>query len=134
MHKKISATLFCAFRAVLVFAFEPLFDAKINNWAGDGLQFVLCVDLDGDLDLTVANYRSDNISILLNQTICSNNDVIISYLEVNQVLPGSTSEIIPGRKTEVRAYVTSKCNRVARSKGLSLCFLKMGRRIVTFCA
>ena len=51
-----------------VFAFEPLFEARIDYWAGDGPRSVFCADLDGDtdLDLAVANYYSDNVSILKN--------------------------------------------------------------------
>ncbi len=42
---------------VEIFAFESLFDARIDYGAGDGSQSVFCADLDNDddLDLAVAN-------------------------------------------------------------------------------
>ena len=51
-------------------AFEPLFDARIDYVAGDTPRSVFSIDLDGDGDddLAVANYSSNNVSILLNRS------------------------------------------------------------------
>ena len=51
-----------------VFAFDPLFYARIDYGTGDGPLSVFAVDLDGDgdNDLAVANSYSDDISILIN--------------------------------------------------------------------
>jgi len=51
-----------------VSAFEPLFYARIDYGAGDEPTSVFAVDLDGDgdNDLAVANWDSDNVSVLLN--------------------------------------------------------------------
>ena len=51
-----------------VMAFQPLFDAPLNYPTGDGPHSVFAADFDGDSnsDLAVANYQSDNVSILLN--------------------------------------------------------------------
>jgi hypothetical protein len=63
-----------------IFAFEPLFDARIDYGAGDGPQSVFAADLDGDgdSDLAVANYNSDNVSILKN--LSNNGPTGFSYL------------------------------------------------------
>ena len=54
--------------ATLAFGLGPLFEARMDFGAGDGPRSVLCADLDNDnhLDLAVANWRSDNVSILKN--------------------------------------------------------------------
>ncbi len=69
--KRITTLLL--FASLLVFAgdvpaFEPLFDARIDYGAGNGPRSVFAVDLDGDgdNDLAVANYYSDNVSVRLN--------------------------------------------------------------------
>ncbi len=51
-----------------VFAFDPLFYARIDYRAGDHPASVFAVDLngDGDNDLAVANYYSANVSVHLN--------------------------------------------------------------------
>ncbi len=51
-----------------VSAFEPLFDARIDYGAGNGPWSVFAADIDGDghNDLAVANWGSDNVSVLLN--------------------------------------------------------------------
>ncbi len=53
---------------VEAFAFEPLFGTMSDYGVGDSPSSVFCADLDGDgeLDLVVANYGSDNVSILKN--------------------------------------------------------------------
>jgi hypothetical protein len=50
------------------YAFEPLFDARIDYRAGHLTASVFCADLDNDNDpdLAVANRRPDNIFILKN--------------------------------------------------------------------
>ena len=52
------------------FSFDPLFDTRIDYGVGEGPYSVCAADLDGDgdSDLAVANYCSDNVSILLNTT------------------------------------------------------------------
>jgi ankyrin repeat protein len=72
--RSISAVKTLAFFSVLLFlghsafAFEPLFDTRIDYRAEIDPYSVFCADLDGDtdLDLAVANLASDNVSILKN--------------------------------------------------------------------
>jgi len=49
------------------FAFEPMFDARVDYTAGDGPYSVFSIDFDGDgdNDLATANAGTDNVSILL---------------------------------------------------------------------
>jgi hypothetical protein len=49
-------------------AFDPLFDTRIDYGAGICPSSVFASDLDGDgdEDLAVSNFDSDNVSILLN--------------------------------------------------------------------
>jgi hypothetical protein len=62
-----SLTLLLLF-AGYVLAFNPLFYARIDYRAGDKPPSVFAIDLDGDgdNDLAVANWDSDNVSVLLN--------------------------------------------------------------------
>ena len=54
--------------ASAAFAFDPLFDVRIDYGAGDGPSSVFAADLDGDgdNDLALANSNSDNVSVLKN--------------------------------------------------------------------
>lgn len=51
-----------------VIALEPLFEVPVHFAAGEGPVSVFCTDLNGDSypDLAVANYWSDNVSIMFN--------------------------------------------------------------------
>ncbi len=48
-------------------AAEQMFDARVDCWAGDGACWVATGDLDGNgtPDLAVANFNSDDVSVLL---------------------------------------------------------------------
>ncbi|MCP4704430.1 MAG: VCBS repeat-containing protein [candidate division Zixibacteria bacterium] len=54
--------------AGVVYAVDPLFDTNVDYGIGIGPNSVYAIDLDGDddIDLAVANNKSDDISILLN--------------------------------------------------------------------
>jgi len=66
--KKLLMFVLLFFWSLPAFAFEPLFDARIDYGVGSWPQSVFCADLDGDadLDLAVANIVDDNVSILKN--------------------------------------------------------------------
>jgi hypothetical protein len=77
LTRKLLGVLLLAFCQVVwfnagspTFAFEPLFDTRIDYYVGDSPLSVFCADLDGDtdLDLAVANENGDNVSILKNLT------------------------------------------------------------------
>jgi len=94
---------------------DGTFQTRFNYSAGQSARSVFCADLDDDGDKDLAVGLSGNVSILLNQTVCSGNDLIIPYLEVNEVLPDSICELIPDKKTVVRACVKAQCNRVLKN-------------------
>jgi hypothetical protein len=89
MHKNILIVFFLVFLAVPGFAQTGKvesdsipFAPAVNYEAGDGPYSVFCADLDGDgdLDLAVANFFSDSVSILLNQTATDVKDEGIDQL------------------------------------------------------
>ena len=51
---------------------DGTFDSRMNYDTGDGPHWLCCADFDGDgdVDIGVANVHSDNVSILLNSTVC----------------------------------------------------------------
>jgi hypothetical protein len=68
MKSKIFVLVVLLLGVIPVYAFESLFDVRKNYEVGTGPFSVFCagLDQDTDLDLAVANYFSDNISILKN--------------------------------------------------------------------
>ena len=63
----LMAAGFCML-ASRAFAFDPLFNVRIDYGVGSNPMSVCAADLDGDgdSDLAVANYSSNNVSILKN--------------------------------------------------------------------
>ncbi len=78
------------------FAFEPMFDTRVDYADGDGPFSVFSIDLDGDgdNDLATANRYSNNVSILLNNGDFTSATYICGDVDGSGVMPMDVADLV----------------------------------------